>query len=679
VGVYVDGVNYPRNYGLRSSLIDVAQIEVLKGPQGTLFGKNTTGGALNITTQQPTYDPGGYVDFLYGSYNNARALVALNLPIIKDKLAVRFAGQSISRDGYGEDITGNDVSDDNVLSGRLQLLAEPTPASRIVLSADYVRQRNNGSIIVITKDAMMGSVGLLAVASQLGLDPSSSTDLQTAYDVWRSYYDAYQDDPYQSFQAPFPNDTIYDNLDHYGFSVNGDLEMGSATLKSVTAYRRLETRDVAIDLDATPFYILNSSGISTRQQNFSQEIQLSAIDGAGLDWQVGVFYSHETGNEYQANEGLIYINANRAAIIDADIENTSKAAFAQAVLNFTDNFRMTGGVRYTEDKRVMDSHNRLDPANTPPPILNFPSARCNLLDPALGGPTFPNCSYEVSQTTDKTTWLISADWRPVQQLMLYGSVSTGYRAGGFTYNGSGGVQNSLAALEASYAPFQPEEVTNYEVGFKSDVLDNRMRINGAVFYQDYSDIQKLIRDLVNNVPVNLIRNAAKAELYGGEVEVVAKPSSSLTLDAGLSYLHAEYGEFIARDSAGNALDLTNQPFSAPEWTYNLGATYEVPLNDGSLRFNAHWAWTDDVNFQPDVLDQPTSVYDPASLSQEAFGLLDARITWRIESKRIDLSLFGKNLTDEEYLAGASNAQRLGWNYGFPGDPRTIGIQLRKSF
>jgi iron complex outermembrane receptor protein len=333
---------------------------------------------------------------------------------------------------------------------------------------------------------------------------------------------------------------------------------------------------------------------------------------------------------------------------------------------------MTAGVRYTSDTRALDSKNRVDPTLAFSPILNFTPGRCNLLGPALGGPVYPNCTYRASTTSSKVTWLISADWRPIERVMLYGSVSTGYRAGGFTLQGSSSVQPSVAALEAAFTPFKPETVTNYEIGFKSDLLGRRLRINGAVYYQDYRNIQKQIRDFVNGQNVSLIRNAAKATLYGGELEATAALTDRLTFTAGAAYLHTKYDEYLARDASNNLLDLSAQEFAAPKWTFNLGGSYTVPVSNGNVRANVNYAWTDRVDFQPGTPDE-------RSVTQPAYGLLDARITWHIDREGLDLAVYGKNLTDKRYLNAASNGQSAGYNIGFPGNPRVFGVQARKTF
>lgn len=670
VGVYVDGVARTNSYGLRSSLIDIAQVEVLKGPQGTLFGRNTTGGALNITTQHPTYEWGGYVDLLYGSYKNAQALAVVNAPIVEDKLAVRAVMQVISREGYYPQFYGNRANNDNNWSGRLLVRADPVDNLHILLSGDFIQIRNGYAHTVVTSESLLttqnSATGLLgSAAKQLGLNPASATDRLAAYSVYRSYVDQSLANTRKGF-GYLPD--AHDDTNIWGLSANIELDLGGVTAKSITAYRHLD-RSTAYDLDNTPLDLL-SQHQSAYGSDFSQEVQLSAIDNIGLDWQVGGFYSRSTGNDYNATDQADYVNPNRAAVTESGVVNTSKAAYGQAVYHITPRLRVTGGIRYTADFREIDAKNRNELADAVPPLPAGGVNRCNLLAPTLGGPVYPNCSYKASVKYDQITWLASADWRPIDNVMVYGSVSTGYRAGAFTAPGNSSPIATVAANDAAFTPYAPEKVTNYEVGFKGDFLDRRLRVNGAFFYMDYTDVQVRIRDLVNGILVQLVRNAASATLYGAELEVTAVPVDGLTLNGTAGYLHARYDEYRALDSAGNLLDLSSQPFAAPEWTYDLSATYAIPLSDGELRLNGNYAYQSTTNFAPGTL--PAS-----SVSQPGYGLLNGRISWHVESQNLDISIFGKNLADKRYIVSAFSAGV--YNGANIGDPRTFGVQVRKTF
>lgn len=686
VGVYVDGVNFTRSYGLRASLVDVAQIEVLKGPQGTLFGKNTTGGALNITTQHPTYDFGGYVDALYGSYNNRQILGVLNIPLAIDKAALRLVGQAIKRDGYGRAGNGQGVGDDNTIYGRALLRLDPVDDLHILLSADYVRQNVNGTNVILTNDSMLqnansASGDLGEIAKELGLNPTSAVDRMTAYHAWRVYFDRYSNQYKRDgiFFGSFGTEPIFSDLTHYGFSGTASYSLRGITFKSITSYRRL-VQSYNQDLDGTPFELFRTFN-ATRERNFTQELQLSSIDGRGLDWQGGLFYNRETGNELQANDSDTMLTAvnpitgavtnPRSIIIDIDAVNSSKAAYAQAVYNVASNLRLTGGIRYTEDVRKAIYHNRIDVSLATPPIPPASIDKCTAI--VGGGPIDRDvCRYPNSASSSKVTWLASIDWRPARQIMVYASASRGYRTGGFSIRATNAPPANQDILAATFSPFFPEVVTSYETGFKSDLFDRRLRVNAAAYLLDYKDIQVQIRGVVNNVLVLVTRNAASARPYGGELEMTGQLTPHWTVLFGGAYLHAKYTSFTTLDPSGQPVDLSNQPFAAPKWTYNIGTTYARPLPDGEIRLNLNWQYTSTVDLRPGT---PTE----SSVTQPGYGLLDARISWNIDSLKLNIAIFGKNLLDKRYLNAAVNLQSRGYNGGYTGDPRTFGVQVRKSF
>jgi len=283
------------------------------------------------------------------------------------------------------------------------------------------------------------------------------------------------------------------------------------------------------------------------------------------------------------------------------------------------------------------------------------------------------CSKDASTTFHKLTWLGSVDWKPVSQVMVYASISRGYRAGGYSIQAASTVYPTQSALDAAFTPFKPEVVDNYEVGFKSDLIHHRLRVNGSFYYQNYKNIQAQIRDFVNNTVITLIRNAASAKPYGAELEVTGQVTSQWIVNASAGYLHASYDKYFARDSAGNLLDLSNLAFPAPKFTANFGTTYTIPVGPGSLKLNANLAYLSKVNFRPGPAQ------DDASLTQPKYALVDARISYHFDDLGLDFAVFGKNLTNKRYLNASTNLQSLGFNVGFPGDPRVFGVQARKTF
>jgi len=702
VGVYVDGVNLPRSLGLRTAFLDIAQVEVLKGPQGTLYGRNTTGGALNITTRQPTFEPGGYLDVLAGNYENRQIILAANLPLIADKLAIRAVGQSISRAGFGHDALGGPRGDDHVTTGRIELLYEPTARIRVLLSADYASQRNGFNPTQARFNNMAAccnsaTSSLGEIAAELGLNPNSTADRATALAAWNAQYNAY----FNGSIGPFDSLSTFrshDNFDLGGASANLEADLGWAKVRSITAYRQMD-RDTLQDLDGATFHIVEPD-LKSKDYNLSQELQLSAIRADGVGWQAGLYFNNEHGVDGGDNESnpLVAVIPGTVAggnpfagqspnvnVSRATIHNASYAAYGQAVIPLGRNVRFTGGLRYTYEYRGMDNQSQFDrtraePGLTPQPFIT--PGNCLLLAPQYGGPTWPDCHKKVSTTSNALTYLASLDWKPSDDVMAYASVSRGFRAGGWTIRANtnlitGPTQASALALEAAiFKPFQPEFVNSFELGLKSELFDHRLRLNAAAYFQKYDDIQVAVRIQDGTAFANRIVNAAQGTIYGGEVEATAQLTERLQVDGGFAYMHARYDRFTDVLASGATIDRSSQAFPAPKWTYRLGAHYTAPLRDGELRFAANYNRVDDVNYKPDVTLTPAQA---AAITQTAFGLLDARISWKIESQGLEISLWGRNLTDKRYITSVQQTLGVGIVLGYVGDPRTFGLQIRKTW
>lgn len=679
VGVYFNGVSNEHSYGLTAALVDIAQVEVLRGPQGTLFGRNTTGGALNITTNQPDYNGlSGDLSLLHGSYNKNQAIGAVTIPLIDDKLSVRLVGEGVLRDGYYNEANGSESGSEETVFGRLIVRADPAENVNILLQADATRIRTGAGHGVLAGNFLFpGTANYNAVTDQINSElgvPVTAANRASAYDRYLAIYNAFQADPRQGFSDVA---NPIDNIDQWGASSTITVDLNDyLTAKSITAFRHVE-RSVSTDLDLTPFRLVETVQNSD-DDVFSQEFQLSAIDGAGFDWQAGAFYSRDTGSEFQGTTQVPNIpGAASYAIIATDVENVSKAVYAQGVYNFASHFRVTGGLRYTSDSKWINAHNRRDATGAIPARTGTPqpfSARCNLLAPAAGGPVYPDCNREARADFHKLTYLLSADWRPTDDLMLYATVTTGYRSGGFSQPASTSPIATAAAEAAAFVPYRPEVVTNYEIGVKSDWFSRRLRVNASLYSQDYEDIQVKFRNLSSGQLVNQINNAESATLYGGELEVIGEPIDRLIISGSLGYTHAEFDKFTAYDAAGVAFDASAQEFSVPKLTYNLSAAYEVPVAVGALRFFANYSWRDDVLFVPDFT--PTTPVQE-SRRQPSYGLIDAKVSLHLDASNVEVSVFAKNLGDKVYY---QNIAPTGlWDLGTLGDPRTYGLEVKLAF
>ncbi len=652
VAVYLNEINLPRQIGLRSAFLDVDQVQVLKGPQGTLFGKNTTGGALLLRTKRPDLsEAGGYFQGSAGNLGTMQLTGAVGAPLIDGVLGVRFAGQIATKDGYGRNAIGQKLGDQYDRAARLSVLAEPTENLSVFLTADYSKLTSNGSVSRVTRlnplafspsgAPLNGLASALNQAvAQLGLTRTVA-NYTTAYNLLQA----------DMFPAGNRYDTkgverVFAYLEIYGFSGDVSLDLGDVTLRSITGYRNTARNDQQ-DYDQSRFEIVRPRNFVYSDQ-FTQEVQLLASIG-NLELIAGGFYSHEHGWEGSQTKQLGLINPASPSFANYYVTNESYAGFAQANYALTDTLKVTGGFRYTKVTQDVDirSANAL---GCVVPIVVRP-------DPAI-------CSAPFDLSSKKPSYLASVDWQATPDILLYAKTSSSFRGGGFNVRGgsSGGAN--------PYIAFDPETATDYEIGFKGDLFDRKVRLNLAGYYTDYSDIQKSSLIVVNNTIVTVINNAAKGKIYGGEAELTWQPIPELTLNASGAWTHTEYTRFV--EANGN--DRSNEPFPVPEWQYTVSGKYSAPLGNGDLSLYAAWRWQDDVFFRGQALDQATT-------SQKAYGLLEGRLAYSLNSEpNVEIALWGKNLLDKTYRTNALDFDgSLGYNLAFLGEPRTVGVEVRIAF
>jgi iron complex outermembrane recepter protein len=443
--------------------------------------------------------------------------------------------------------------------------------------------------------------------------------------------------------------------DVYSWGTSGTLTWtlsDNLEAKSISAYR-VADRMTFYDLDGSPFPILHTNGY-THQEVFSQELQLAgdAVDGR-LNWIIGGYYSREFG--FDGTQSISLNSFATRSFNEGHVTNKSIAGFGQATFNITDQFGITAGLRYTEEeKRLVSANRRLD-------------GLCNLpVDLRLPG----QCLVIRDDTWDALNYSFSLDYKPVDGVLLYAKTSTGFRSGG--HNLRGGID------PITFETFDPEHVTDYEIGLKGDWLDGRLRTNLAAYYTKYKDIQRAVLvPSTLNPSSTVVRNAARATIYGGEAEVTFIPVDNLTLRATAGLTEPEYEEY--RDGLG--VDLSDQPFTyIPDRTYSLSAAYVMPMESGDLRFQVDWAWRGRVYYDDDSLFNGTNGL-PDLRGQDAFGLLNARVSKRYESLGLDIALYGKNILDEEYIAGNldTSTTALGFNSAVPGEPAIWGLEITKRF
>jgi len=633
VGVYVDDVYYARIRGTQFDLLDLERVEVLRGPQGTLYGKNTIGGALKLVSRRPGQEFRARGSVAVGDYSLFDIQGAVSGPI-SDTLAFGFSALQSSRGGYVTNpVTGAEYNDKNTFALRGTLAWDPAPNVRVDITADYSHDDAALTVGQATND-LVGSSGQVIVDVP---SPLPEYDFQTVVD------------------PTLPNET---RLESRGISANVAWDASdSLTFRSITAFRKLNTDDY-IDFDATPREV-TSALVAVDQEQFSQEFQL-AYESGPLTAIGGLYYLKEDVSSHQeayADDllGPLFLNSGFLRTVDDTLETTSKAAYANVTYSVTDDFRLSGGIRYTEEDK--------DYVRT---TSTFFSAL-----PAFNA-TFPFAPP--TGTYDDTSVMVSADYQLTEDVMVYARYAQGFKSGGF---------NGRANSASEATEYAPETADSFEVGVKATGFDNRVRVNVAAFSTQYEDFQARVSGLevdpITNVPVAVLSviNAGGLDINGIEIEGVFAVTSALTLDAQIGLLDAEYDEFAdARFTATGGSRAFQTPAFSPEVTARYGAQYVVDLpNGGDLAFGAVGRFRSRMALAVDNTPVNSQVELPG-MFQDDYWLLDARVVWTDPSGRYTIGAYGQNLTDEVYKTDAQEFSSVGGiRTAYFGAPQTFMLKL----
>ena len=657
VGVYVDGVYLSRIQGALLNLYDVQRVEVLRGPQGTLYGKNTIGGAVNIISRKPDLQTiKGEASLTYGRFNEVTAKGYVSAPLIADKLAVSVAGLYDKRDGIVTDpLTGRKYNDRDNLSFRGILRAKPSDTIEVLISGDVTRQRDAATLgyptaPLIQTNFATGAFTIVPAEPYGPYNYKASTSL-----------------------APGQGQ----KLDHWGVSgtINADLG-GNFSLTSITAYRKLDV-SFYIDIDASQAK-LGDALVAIDQHQFSQEFQLK-YNSDRLKAVLGLYYLDEQVNSHQeayADDlfklGAVPITFTR--LVD-DAQNTkSYAAFGQLTYDFTKQLSITAGLRYTKENKRYDKFTTTI-SNAPFPGLNGLTYRfpADLPAPFTG---IDKASYEA------WTPMVSLSYKPTPDTLLYASASRGFKGGGFNgrVSSNGDISVTVGGVTTVVPSFAPEKVWTYEVGAKGTFMNGRLMLAADYFYSDYKDFQARVGNgnntgLAGSFPV---LNAGKLRIQGIEFEATARPTDALTLSASLGWLDAKYKQFddprrvppasFSCNPTGTAI--TCQPAFAPPLTLRFAADYRMPLSDhvsltlgGDARFVDH---------------QFLSVDNRPGLTENGYWL--GNLYAQLDFDRFYLRGMIKNVgnalykTDGQEFSSVGNIQTV-----YYGDPRTWNLTVGVRF
>jgi iron complex outermembrane receptor protein len=716
VGVYLDGVYAARSTGGATDLVDVSRVEVLRGPQGTLFGRNTTGGAINIIANRPTDEFEGLVRADYGNYDTLLLQTVLNVPVAPG-LAFRAAYQHREHGGYGRNVYLNrPLGDNNSEYGRISALLEPEGGRFSALfSADFSRFSNHGELVGLrTYDPTLSTANPAASAGPAAF-PYLPTELLAAAcgtqalppfppgNATAGFLGALKagaiplcpaTNPrpgpigtYAVGGANFPgfynqsgNVPAYGQSDTRGTSAVLEYEFSeAATLKSTSAWRGVELESLT-DNDGTPYQLSGGRapvpGNRISQSQFSQELQLSG-DVGPIQYILGGFYFVENGTD-RSDSGSLFPLSPSVGTVDAEVRNRSMAGYGQLIFAVTDSVRLTGGLRYTDDKRQMVLRNR--DTNVLSGVVT--SSLGTVADGLLDGD--PNDRFRATFERNYNYWsyLVSADWQATDDLFFYAKTSRSQRSGGL----------NTRAVAGGIPPvgFDPETVTDYEVGAKIDLLDRRLRVNLAAFNSDVDDVQRNVIGVGNGRLVSGVENAASARIRGFEAEITVVPVDGLTLGLNYGYTDAQYNEFVNLDGS----DWSNAAFPyTPKHTIGVSADYSVELGNGRLKLHADYSWRDEVYSSPIAASAPQRVglnaaqiealsarlQDTARI--DSYGLANARIAYEFNEPNVEVALYARNLTSTEYSTRllAVQGTALGFTSYMPGNPRTYGASVTFRF
>lgn len=663
VGIYIDEVYMGRAVGGAMEFRDIASVQILRGPQGTLFGRNTIGGAVLLTTNGPGEDADSSIRVGLGEDNLHEIFGAFDLPI-NDTWAARLSLGGRERDGYVTRVSdGADLGDEKMYTGQVALRWKPSDALNVTLRGDYTNEDENGSPFVfrgMNEAATFVGAASIAAGCPNILDPLPPPLLVGPLDDPRCGNDA-------QALGPFSNGGTYpasSTLENEGVSLVAHWELNDTlAFKSITAGRRLEWTGTR-DADNTPLLILHTNYTSESEQ-FSQELQ-ALLDSERLDGVFGLYYFDEDSFDrlmvQLGNPGTSY-DRQRVAL-----DAKARAAFTEWTFKFTNALSATAGVRYTkETKGLQATMFNVSPVTAPEPAA--PTTLCPFAGPP---PTQTGCLFispnRFEREFSSTTASASLQYRFNERLMTYLSWSQGFKSGGFNqrYN----------AAPPGNAPisFNDETAESFELGFKSDPTAS-LRINGAIFSTEYDDIQMTYR--LGVVP--LLFNAGVASIDGAELEVAFEPVSDLLLDLSVGYLDAKFDSITPPPPFGPVVPTATATLSSrlpftPEWQAHLGLSYRLHLAGAwSLTPRVDVSYTDEQFFDAG---------NSADIAQdEAITLLNAALALETEDAKWRFVLSGNNLTDELYpVAGTSSLTTAsGYSEIIYARPRTVALSITRSF
>ena len=636
VGLFVDGVFQGRSGLGMSDLTDIERIEVLQGPQGTLYGKNTNAGAISIITKAPNMEEfEGYVEGSAGNYGMGKITASASGPL-GDTVAYRVSGNVHQRDGYYDNAGGADLNDADDWNLIGKVLWEATDSLSFLLSGSHVERDTTCCGADSTQSE---SVNAELIKQGFAPDKNDAYDYEVAVDL----------DSQFEMEA--------DNL-----AMTIDYEQDWGSIKSITAWNDYDYL-TSTDVDRSQLDILSIEGDQFAGDSISQELRLSSEIGDSVEYQLGLFYYQQTtkrgtgepfvtlGEDFLTIAGqqdlglpapISFLAAPGDYLVNqTELETETFAAFGQATWHIGDRWHITGGLRWSDEEKTADLLSAT--------VSTAPSA--TILGRSFLDSFATPIDAELERSEDNVDWLLNASADVGEDTMVFISAATGTKSGGFN-SVSGTVDNR---------EFDPEFTTSYELGVKSTLLDSTLRVNTTAFYtviEDYQSLQQL------ELAGSFVSNLGEVKSSGVDFYLEALPLPNLTLTAGLIYMH----DYEVTKGVDKGLAL---PFTA-EFSGNLSATFVMPLADGGAYIRADYVY---------MGDHTTNIASEEDLQPKDYdnrNLLNMKVGWRNDNWNI--SVWAKNLTEDEYAQQTANTLPVtGMDAYFLAPPRTYGATLRYDF
>ena len=644
VAFHIDGVYQSRASAGAALFYDLERVEVLRGPQGTLYGRNATGGSINVISKAPEEEFGGKFELQVGDFNQQQFKGVLNAPLIADKLLARVSVQQETRDGYYQNTAadGPDLDDVDSVNLRAQILFMPSDDVDVLLAVNYATQQGAGNGARVDGAYPVSFAPINQITSNLG-------GLGLVPFIYPLASGVPSANPEGDWQISTDGEHHRDN-ERKGASVTLNWDLGSLAFKSISAWQDNVVDEVR-DVDFTDAEIMNESRLQDSRQ-FSQEIQLSSMDDGPLQWVAGAYWMKE---ETEANYWLFDDGSGLSALVynnpflplqpgvpgffigmpyfgtvdsgqgfdavfgnDSVINSESLGVFGQASYEISSDLKVTAGLRWSEDKKDAD--------------IRFKGFGNNFL--------VPESEFSKDDSWDALTWKLGVDWFVTEDNMVYANVSTGFKSGGFLQ-------------DPSSDSYDEEHIQAWELGAKNRFLDGKMQANVSAYYYDYEDMQ--LSTVLNNQLVTT--NAGEADVLGLEIELLARPIAALELSAALAHTRAKFVDYKADNPLvpGVAVEVLdgNELARSPDWTMNIGAAYTVDFAYGSLTASANMYWSDEVYFSAF-----NRLGDPSD-HQNDYHVTDLRLHFSSTDDVWFISLAAKNLEDELVASNASPRSGLG--------------------